>query len=879
MSYLSEYEEIDGGYVAFGRDPKGGKITSKGKISTGKLDFKDVYFVKELKFNLFSVLQIVPRKNNMYSVDLRNVAPSGGLNCLLAKATLDESNLWHRRLGHISFKTMNKLKGKQHKASWNQTNGNAYTKENINAGQAKKKTVYGPQYVLLPLLTSDSQGPKSSEDEVAEKKSTEVTRKDNKVQDLAKEGDKNNQEKDVKDQEEALRKQFKQESERLFGQGEAANTNSTNILNTVSSPVNVVSSSFTTVDPGRERTQRNKFENLPTDPLMPDLEDTADTRIFSGVYDDEVKGAMTDFNNLELTIVKESSRKGQNQIKTGQKREAIEAIMLFLAYASFIGFIVYQMVVKSTFLYGIIEEEVYVCQPPGFEDPHFPNKVYKVEKALYGLHQAPKAWYEKLSTYLLENGFRRGIIDKTLFIKKDKSDILINAQKFQMSSMGELTFFLGLQVMQRDDGIFISQDKYMADILKKFDFSSIKTTSTPIETNKALLKDKEVVNVDVHLYRSMIGSLMYLTASRLDIMFVVCACARFQVKPKVSHLHDVKRIYRYLKGQPKLGLWYPTDLPFDLEVFSDSDYTGASLDRKSIIGGCQFLDGKKIIIAEASIRRDLQLQDAKGTACLPNDIIFEELARMGHPISSKVVGSQFSWFKKIVEVEEMDYPVVKGVKEACEEAGVVGGKRSSRCYSRFKFRNGGKGLVRLAILVPGKKQKLRRKQRKVTEVPHTEPQTKESVPTTSNDPLPSDEDRMQLTELMNFCTNLQKQVLNLEKSKTAQAKEIIDLKKRVKKLERKKKSRTSEITLVDETQGRMNEEEMFGVNDLFGDEVIMDATAGEEVMQSTKVAEKEVSTADPVTTTAITPQISKDELTLAQNLIEIKVANPRQKGL
>ncbi|GKF83709.1 uncharacterized mitochondrial protein-like protein, partial [Tanacetum coccineum] len=116
-----------------------------------------------------------------------------------------------------------------------------------------------------------------------------------------------------------------------------------------------------------------------------------------------------------------------------------------------------------------------------------------------------------------------------------------------MSSMGELTFFLGLHVMQRDDGIFISQDKYVADILKKFDFVTMKTASTPIETNRALLKDEEAEDVDVHLYRSMIRSLMYLTTSRPDIMFVVCACARFQVTPKVSHLHAMKRIFRYLK--------------------------------------------------------------------------------------------------------------------------------------------------------------------------------------------------------------------------------------------------------------------------------------------------------------------------------------------
>ncbi|GJY13537.1 putative ribonuclease H-like domain-containing protein [Tanacetum coccineum] len=279
---------------------------------------------------------------------------------------------------------------------------------------------------------------------------------------------------------------------------------------------------------------------------------------------------------------------------------------------------VYQMDVKSVFLYGKIEEEVCVCQPYGFEDPDFPDKVYKLEKALYGLHQAPRAWYETLSTYLLDNGFHRGEIDKRLFIKRHIDDILLVQvyvddiifgspkkelstefeklmhDKFQMSSMGELSFFLGLQVQQKSDGIFISQDKYVAKILKKFDFATVKIASTPMESNKALIKDEEAKDVDVHLYRSMIGSLMYLIASRHDITFAVCACARFQVTPKTSHLHDVKRIFRYLKGQPKLGLWYLRDSPFDLEAFSDSDYVGASLDKKSTTGGCQFL-GKRLI--------------------------------------------------------------------------------------------------------------------------------------------------------------------------------------------------------------------------------------------------------------------------------------------
>ncbi|GJX14562.1 putative ribonuclease H-like domain-containing protein, partial [Tanacetum coccineum] len=210
--------------------------------------------------------------------------------------------------------------------------------------------------------------------------------------------------------------------------------------------------------------------------------------------------------------------------------------------------------------------------------------------------------------YLLENRFRRGTIDKTLFIKKIKNDILLVQvyvddiifsstkeslstefkqlmhKRFQMSSMGELTFFLGLQVEQRKNGIFLSQDKYVYNILKKFGFSSVKTASTPMETHKPLSQDTTGTDVDVHLYRSMIGSLMYLTSSKPDIMFVVCACSRFQVQPKASHMHAVKRIFRYLNSQPTLGLWYPKDSPMELIAYSDSDYAGASIDRKSIIG-------------------------------------------------------------------------------------------------------------------------------------------------------------------------------------------------------------------------------------------------------------------------------------------------------
>nr|GEV17546.1 putative ribonuclease H-like domain-containing protein [Tanacetum cinerariifolium] len=283
--------------------------------------------------------------------------------------------------------------------------------------------------------------------------------------------------------------------------------------------------------------------------------------------DEDDVGTEADFNNLETSIIVspiptkrvhkdhlvtqiigDLSLATQTRSMTRVDKDQvarIEAIRLFLAYASFMGFMMYQMDVKSAFLYGTIKEEVYVCQPSGFEDLDYPDKVYKVVKALYGLHQAPKAWYETLANYLLENGFQRGKIDQTLFIKRQKCDILLvhiyvddiifgltnkdlcksseklMKDKFQMSLMGELTFFLGLQVKEKKDGIFISKDKYVAKILRKFRLTDRKSASTPIDTEKPLLKDPNGEDVDVHTYRSIIGSLMYLTSSRPDIMFAL----------------------------------------------------------------------------------------------------------------------------------------------------------------------------------------------------------------------------------------------------------------------------------------------------------------------------------------------------------------------
>ncbi|GJQ95052.1 putative ribonuclease H-like domain-containing protein [Tanacetum coccineum] len=537
-----------------------------------------------------------------------------------------------------------------------EANGDTGLKKSVDDRQSEEKNVSTQQYIVFPLWSSISSSYKSS-DESYKNDTADDAAGETPVQKPASENEqalKNvldkmmDQEKEAKEQSDTVRKEFEAQSH-----SNAARAQRTS---------NDAGPSFVPLG-----------GSFPDDPLMPDLEDTAEvqnTGIFGSAYDDEdldtynspfanqVMGAEADFNNMESSTVfslipstrvhsihpkdqiigdprsaQEPTKIAQalddeswveamqeellqfkiqkvwtlvdlpygkkaigtkwvyrnkkdergivvrnkaRLVAQGYKQEEgidydevfapvarIEAIRLFLAYASFMNFLVYQMDVKSAFLYGTIEEEVYVSQPPGFVDPEFPEKVYKVEKALYGLHQAPRAWYETLSTYLLDNGFYRGQIDKTLFIKRVKGDILlvqvyvddiifgstkkslctdfeqIMHKRFQMSSMGELTFFLGLQVKQKEDGIFISQDKYVGEILKKFGFSSIRTASTPMETNKALTKDEDGEDVDIHLYKSMIGSLMYLISSRPDIMFSVCACSRFQVQPKVSHLNAV----------------------------------------------------------------------------------------------------------------------------------------------------------------------------------------------------------------------------------------------------------------------------------------------------------------------------------------------------
>ncbi|GJY87253.1 putative ribonuclease H-like domain-containing protein, partial [Tanacetum coccineum] len=530
--YLSDFKEFDGGYVTFGGGAHGGRIFSKGTLKTDSLDFEDLPDESQ-------ILLKIPRKDNMYNFE---IVPKESLNCLVAKATSDESMLWHKRLGYINFKNINKL-----------------VKDNLQNGVAgrRNKTLIEAARTML----ADSMLPTTFWAEAVRASHTlEATHVEF----------------------------FSDKDEPEVDLGNIANSYTVpttpntrihkdhpieNVIGDVKSSVQTRKMTKPTSEQGflsaveamQEELLQFKLQQVWILVDLPIRKRAIRTKWVFGNKKD--KRVIVIRNKARLVAHGHRQEEGIDYEEVFAPVARIKAIRLFLAYASLIGSLVYQMDVKSAFLYGTIEEEVYVTQPPGFKDPDHPDKVYKVVKALYGLHQAPRAWYETLANYLLGNGFKRGKIDQTLFIKKQKGDILLvqvyvddiifgstnkdlctgfeklMKDKFQMSSMGELTFFLGLQVQQKEDGIFISQDKYVAEILKKFNYTDVKSASTPVDLEKPLVKDGDADDVDVHLYRSMIGSLMYLTASRPDIMFAVCACARFQVTPKTSHLLAVKRIF------------------------------------------------------------------------------------------------------------------------------------------------------------------------------------------------------------------------------------------------------------------------------------------------------------------------------------------------
>nr|GEW39729.1 retrovirus-related Pol polyprotein from transposon TNT 1-94 [Tanacetum cinerariifolium] len=297
----------------------------------------------------------------------------------------------------------------------------------------------------------------------------------------------------------------------------------------------------------------------------------------------------------------------------------IEAIHIFIANAASRNMTIYQMDVKTAFLNGELKEEVYVSQSEGFVDPDHPTHVYRLKKALNGLKQAPQAWYDTLSIFLLDNDFSKGVVDPTLFTRKTGKHILLvqiyvddiifsstdsqacemfsneMSLKFQMSMTGQMSFFLGLQVSQSPRGIFINQSKFALEILKKLRMDSCDSVDTPMVDRLKLDEDLLWISVDQTYFRSMVGSLMYLTASIPDLVFTVCMCARYQAKPSKKHLEALKRVFRYLKGTINWGLWYPKDTAMALTAYADADHAGCQDTRRSTSGSAQFLGDKLIL--------------------------------------------------------------------------------------------------------------------------------------------------------------------------------------------------------------------------------------------------------------------------------------------
>ncbi|GJV35702.1 hypothetical protein Tco_1408179 [Tanacetum coccineum] len=790
--YLDKYEYYDGRFISFG-DGKG-RISGKGKIKTGSLDFDDVYFCKELKHITGNKCYL----DEYEDYDGGFVSSGDGKGRIFGKVAVG-----------------------------NKTNGIAGTKDNIVAGQAQKEKEPEQEYILIPLCITDhliSQGPKDCEWD-AGMKPTEV--------------DKN----EASDKSGKHDQEARSESERLNQREiQTEHTNSSNGINIVSTPVSTAGPSFDTAVPltlvntaGPSGSIANEseeqlferfspFKNAFTLLPVPNISSMDNTGIFGNAYDNEDVDA-------EL-----KDRRGG------------------------------------------------VCLSPPVLRSTFPDKVYK-----------------------------------------------------------------------KSDGIFISQDKYVAEILKKFDFT-LERQQASLETKQALIKDEEAEDVDVHLYRSMIGSLMYLTTSRPDIMFAVCACA--------------------------------------------SDYAGASLDRKSTTGGCQFLgkrliswqckkqtivansttkaeyvaaanccgqvgdeavhkelgdrmemaattassleaeqdsgsgprcqytilgdvdaqtrvrqlqaliDKKNMIITESNIRNNLHLEDAevfinqqlgdmsyhKKIYVNPSNIkkIFANMKREGNDFSGRITPL-------------FDTMMVQASEEVGEDSDHLTDSNHIPIVDQPSTSS-----------QPKKKQKSKRKQRKEAEVAHDEAEHEESVPTPSNDPQPSGEDSTQLNDLMVLCTKLQKQVLNLEKAKSDQAIKIVSLKKRVDKLKNRRKFITTglkrlknvgaarrikssndslgtqedaskqgriiedidadvEVTLVNETQERQNEDLMFDTGVLDDDEVFVDVTTVEKEEQSTKTGEA-VTTAGVEDSVVPTIPTTVEE-TLAQTLIEIKAAKPKAKGI
>nr|GEW26865.1 copia protein [Tanacetum cinerariifolium] len=667
------------------------------------------------------VLLKVPRKDNMYSVDLKNVVPQGGLTYLFAKATSDESTRWHRRLGHVNSKTINKL-----------------VKGNLVRGKTKMETIPDKYYILLPLWTQDPLFSSSSKDSPGDgsKPSGEEEKKDAKIQKMK-------------------------------------------IINLTDNVAGIEDNDV----------NENIVYECADDPNMPELEDTS---IFEDPNED-VFGADADLNNLESTFQ-------VSLIPTTPiyKDHPLKQVIgdLHLAPQT-------RRMTKSKTEHGTKRVFRNKKDERGIV---IKNKARLVAK---GYTQEEGIDYDEVFAPVARIEAIRLFLDYVSF-----TDFVV----YQMDVKG-------LQVKQKEDGIFISQDKYVNEILNKFGFSDVTTASTPMETKKPLIKDEDGVEVDI-----------------IDFLNVNPIKYALTVNPTV-YTSCIEQFWATAKAK---------------------NINGEEQIRAKV-------DGKNVLISEATIKRDLKFEYEGGVDCLSNEVIFEQLPLMG-------VGKDFS--RKVT-------PLFLIMLVPAREAKLGEGSTMPSALQHTP-------IIQPSTSKPQKKQKSRKPRRQDTKQTYPsgfgdnvadEALNAEHVPTSSNDPLLSGEDSIQLKELMAICTNLQKRVLDLETTKTNQAIEINSLKRRVKKLEKKKGSRahklkrlykvslSARIESSDKEKSLSEEDASKQGRNIADIDVLDDEEVVEKVIEDITNAgiEETVSTAALITTADVTP----DELTMAQALVEIKKAKPK----
>nr|GEU89751.1 retrovirus-related Pol polyprotein from transposon TNT 1-94 [Tanacetum cinerariifolium] len=639
QALLTNFVEKFLGTICFGNNDFA-VIDGYGDVVIESITIKKVYYVKGLGHNLFSVgqfydkgLEVAFRKStcfvqnedgvdfltddrssNLYTIALNKVA-SNSSTCLLAKASSSQSWLWHQRLSYLNFATINNL-----------------VKNNLVQGESSSSSLNDDvqqslKEVILPSSNTQSIPinvvPNGDEASISHNVFNE------RLEDAYFDAIGYSQQEGINYDEtfspvariEAIRLflAYAAHKDFTFFQMDVKTSFLNGILKEevyVGQPLSFVSKQYPdhvyALDKalyGLKQAPQAWYDILSQFLIESGFQkgESSSSLLIDDVQQipEEVILPQTNTQSISINMIPNGDEARIDYDETFSPVARIEAIRLFLAYAAHKDFTVFPMDVKTTFLNGILKEEVYVGQPPGFARKQYPDHVYALEKALYGLKQAPWAWYDVLLQFLIQSGFQKGFIDTTLFIKKKGKHIMLiqiyvddiifgstnpkycikfsnlMVKRFEISMMGKMKFFFGLQVNQFSNGIFINQSKYILDILKRFRMENCDTVPTPMVEQAKLKLDLVGKPVDHTDYRSMIGSLMYVTSSRPDIMFATCMCARYQDNPNEHHVSAVKRIFCYLKWTISLGLWYPKDYGFDLTAYSDADHAGCHLDRKT----------------------------------------------------------------------------------------------------------------------------------------------------------------------------------------------------------------------------------------------------------------------------------------------------------